>query len=234
MVYPASPQENCITLGFSLLLLALAIVGSITLQGLGRIEQRVDDVSAHELAFFLHVSELRVHMGNLRRYEKDYYLNIASKEARSGYLEKWKQTYAKAQDMVRQLQLTLDNGDNSLAGTLREPVRKQGELLQSYAEGFNAVSVSVEAGSISTPAEANAAISRYKTSVHQMEGMLQTISSASATAVNALGARSMLPAARCATPSCCFCWQHCYWGCCCRGASPARFVNRLAACATTA
>jgi methyl-accepting chemotaxis protein len=41
-----------ITIGFGLLLVALAIIGSITLQGLGRIDRRVDEVASHELMFF--------------------------------------------------------------------------------------------------------------------------------------------------------------------------------------
>jgi methyl-accepting chemotaxis protein len=75
-----------ITIGFGLLLVALAIIGSITLQGLGRIDRRVDEVASHELMFFRDVSELRVHMGNLRRFEKDYFLNIANRDKRGEYL----------------------------------------------------------------------------------------------------------------------------------------------------
>ncbi|BBF87275.1 methyl-accepting chemotaxis protein I [Aquitalea magnusonii] len=178
-----------ITTGFGLLLLALAIIGSITLQGLGRIDQRVEEVSSHELVFFRDVSQLRVHMGNLRRFEKDYYLNIANSAKRAEYLGKWKDTYAKAQETVGKLSQSLAEGNNSLSSSLSGPVRKQGELLQAYADGFNTVSSQVEAGSISTPADGNAAIGKFKENVHQMEAMLQTISSAAVDAVNALGSQ---------------------------------------------
>jgi methyl-accepting chemotaxis protein len=96
-----------ITMGFGLLLVALAIIGSITLQGLGRIDHRVDEVASHELMFFRDVSELRVHMGNLRRFEKDYFLNIANRDKRGEYLGKWKDTYNKAQDTVKKLSQSL-------------------------------------------------------------------------------------------------------------------------------
>jgi methyl-accepting chemotaxis protein len=178
-----------ITMGFGLLLLALAIIGSITLQGLGRIDHRVEEVSSHELVFFRDVSQLRVHMGNLRRFEKDYYLNIASSGKRAEYLAKWKETYAKAQDTVGKLSQSLADGNNSLSSSLSGPVRKQGELLQAYADGFNSVSSQVEAGTITTPADGNAAISKFKENVHQMEDMLQTISTAAVDAVNALGSQ---------------------------------------------
>ncbi|NWK78023.1 methyl-accepting chemotaxis protein [Aquitalea sp. LB_tupeE] len=176
-----------ITAGFGLLLVALAIIGSITLQGLGRIDRRVDEVASHELMFFRDVSELRVHMGNLRRFEKDYFLNIANREKRGEYLGKWKDTYSKAQDTVKKLSQSLSDGSNSLSGSLTGPVQKQGELLQAYADGFNNVSAQVEAGSITSPADGNAAIGKFKENVHQMEDMLQTISKAAVEAVNALG-----------------------------------------------
>ena len=176
-----------ITTGFGLLLVALAIIGSITLQGLGRIDHRVDEVSSHELMFFRDVSELRVHMGNLRRFEKDYFLNIANRDKRGEYLGKWKDTYTKAQDTVKKLSQALTISSNSLSEKLSGPVQKQGELLQAYADGFNSVSTQVEAGSISTPADGNAAIGKFKENVHQMEDMLQTISQAAVEAVNALG-----------------------------------------------
>ncbi|WP_158604679.1 methyl-accepting chemotaxis protein [Aquitalea palustris] len=178
-----------ITMGFSLLLVALAIIGSITMQGLGRIDQRVDDVSSHELVFFRDVSQLRVHMGNLRRFEKDYFLNVASVEKRSEYLGKWKETYGKAQDTVKVLLQELNAGNNSLSASLTGPVTRQGELLQAYADGFTAVSTQVEAGSIATPADGNAAIGKYKENVHQMEDMLQTISKSAVEAVDALGSQ---------------------------------------------
>ncbi|MBV8680648.1 MAG: methyl-accepting chemotaxis protein [Aquitalea sp.] len=178
-----------ISAGFSVLLLALAIIGGITMQGLGRIDNRVEEVSSNELVFFQDVSQLRVHMGNLRRFEKDYFLNIANTDKRNEYLGKWKDSYAKAQDTVKVMQHELASSNNSLSNSLSGQVSKQGELLTAYADGFHTVSTQVESGAIASPADGNAAISKYKENVHQMEDMLQSISKSAEEAVSALGSQ---------------------------------------------
>ncbi len=171
--------------GFVLLLAALLVVGVITLIGLGKINSRVADVSAHELMFYKSTTELEVHMGNLRRFEKDYFLNIANADKRHEYMGKWKDTYDKAQATVKNLQDELA-GDTDTLVSLKEPVSKQSGLLAAYAEGFNAVSGQIEGGALTSSADANNAFSKYKDNVHQMEDMLAKIAKTSNDAVNTL------------------------------------------------
>ena len=174
-----------IILGFALLLLALAGAGVVSLQGLDRINTRVAEVTNHELAFFQGVSKLQVEIGNLRRFEKDYFINIGAPEARAGYLGKWKKTFAETQTNIADLQKLLARQPDALAA-LQQRMTEQGELLTGYGNGFNSVSASVEAGHLTSTADANTALGKYKDNVHRMESTLDALAQSAQTAVDSL------------------------------------------------
>ena len=169
-----------ISLGFLVLLLAMLASGLSTVFAFSHIEDHVSQVAAHDLAFYTRISSLRVDLGNLRRYEKDYFINLASPQERGSYLGKWKDTLDKAK---RHLQDSRGLSSDPAADT--RLVALAG-LLDGYQGGFQSVSAQVESGAIASTAEANKALGRFKDNVHGMEKTMAQLSDRSSAAAETL------------------------------------------------
>jgi methyl-accepting chemotaxis protein len=172
-----------ISLGFIILLLTMLASGLTTFFAFSHIETYVEQVGAHDLAFYSRISALRVDLGNLRRFEKDYFINIATPSERSSYLGKWKDTLDKARGHLQSSQGV--SSDPAADGQ----VAQLATLLDRYQSGFLSVSAHVESGALTTTAAANKEMTTFKDSVHAMEGVMQTLADQSAKAAAALPAQ---------------------------------------------
>ena len=159
-----------IRLGFLLLLLVMVATGLSSLSAFSHIENRVDEVAAHDLKFYSGMAELRTHMGNLRRFEKDYFIHLTEPSARAGYLLKWRDALAHAQQQLKASQGIASDS------ALNDQENQLSQLLDQYQAGFLSVSSAIEAGKISNTLAANAEMEHFKGSVHQMEGLLKQVS----------------------------------------------------------
>jgi methyl-accepting chemotaxis protein len=99
----------------------------------------------------------------LRRYEKDYFLNIATPKVRDDYLHKW-------QEQRQNLEALLDK-----LGGLVEHDHERGRIvamrsaLVGYDEGFDKVRDEVTSGAVKSPADANSALVPYKDHIRALE-----------------------------------------------------------------
>jgi methyl-accepting chemotaxis protein len=99
----------------------------------------------------------------LRRYEKDYFLNIASVSTRAEYLEKWKTEYQNLQGLLDKLGGLVETEES------RGKIRAMRAALVGYDEGFEKVRSAIESGALTTPAQANEAVTPFKDHVHALE-----------------------------------------------------------------
>jgi len=158
-----------IGLGFFLLLVMLAGTGLLSHLGLNRVEQRVDGVVSQDLRFYNALVDARYHMGNLRRFEKDSFINLAVPAKRDSYEQKWQASLKGANDAIDRaaaLPLPPERADQ---------VAEVHRRLAAYADGANSVFARVNNGSITTTADANTAIDQYKVQVHAMEDSLNQL-----------------------------------------------------------
>ncbi|OWY38217.1 hypothetical protein CEK28_13150 [Xenophilus sp. AP218F] len=169
-----------ITMGFAMLLAALLLTFILTLSGLNSITARVEEVSSHELAFYTDIVDLQRAMGNLRRFEKDYFINLANDAKRGEYLGKWKTAEDQARQAIGRA------GAHPLDAEAGQSLGQLGQLLGAYSDGFGKVSAAVEAKTIASTAEANAQLDHYKSNIHQMEDVAAKLSGASAKSVAGL------------------------------------------------
>ena len=169
-----------ITLGFGLLLAALILTGCLTQLGLNKISKRVEEVSSHDLLFYTDIVELQRNMGNLRRFEKDYFINIADDAKRAEYLGKWKSAQAGAQKAIQQA------GGHPLNDDAAQQLNKLSTLLAGYADGVGKVSGMVEGKQVTVTADANKQLDQYKDNIHQMEGVSEALGKVAADAVGQL------------------------------------------------
>jgi methyl-accepting chemotaxis protein len=162
------------------ILLSLGILGLlIVIVALsGRVALRhVMDQTQDILIRDVHVSEeaLQAHTAalQLRRYEKDFFLNIGSADTQREYMDKWNVAHADVLARIDALDGLVSSSDDH--ATLRDMRAKLGE----YDAGFQLISSGVKSGQITTPRAANLAIVPYKPAMRSFEELAEAIGGAS-------------------------------------------------------
>ncbi|WP_051229560.1 methyl-accepting chemotaxis protein [Paludibacterium yongneupense] len=169
-----------ISAGFSMLIILMIMIGATGLIGLGRMSDTVHTMTSRDVSFYQHISEVRYHMGNLRRFEKDYFINIAVPKTRADYLSKWRDSMGKTESELK----ACADADPAQSASLAALDAK----LKQYGDGLLSVSARIEAGAIAGTADANGAMGQFKDSVHAMEDALKQIAGRSHDTIDGLGA----------------------------------------------
>ncbi len=99
----------------------------------------------------------------MRRFEKDYFLNIGAPEKEADYLAKWKDQKKRLDERLDELEkLAPSEAD-------RETVRGLRKDANQYEEGFQKVLGEIREGTVKTPQQANEAVMPFKDPIHRME-----------------------------------------------------------------
>lgn len=164
-------------LGFGTVLLLSVAMGLTGYYSAHRISE--DSIEAFRVllrtdaAILEHSSRARSNVLGLRRFEKDVFLNIESKEAMAKYLDQWKNErehlLARLNDIEKAATLGKDN----------ENVKTMRASLAGYEDGFTKVFNQIQEGKIKTSQEGNAAIDHYKGIIHTLEQATKDFSSES-------------------------------------------------------
>jgi methyl-accepting chemotaxis protein len=157
-----------IGVGFALMLLILLMIVGNGFWALGSAGTSLSELVSRNLVFSDHIQTVRVEVGNLRRYEKDLFLNIQDAGKRKEYLEKWDASVAKVRKGLAGADALADEAD-------REGIKTLSAELGRYEGGLKNVLSQIEAGSLTTPQEANRALEPVKESVRGMEGVTRKL-----------------------------------------------------------
>jgi len=126
-----------------------------------------------------HASRARANIVGLRRFEKDYFLNIGVKAKEAEYQNNWNKErehlIARLADLEKYATLDQDKKD---VATMKDEFAK-------YEVGFHLVQAQIDAGQVKRPEEANQAITVYKDSIHAMEKTAQDMSARAEDAMEA-------------------------------------------------
>jgi methyl-accepting chemotaxis protein len=154
----------------SLLVVAVAFSGGL---GLRHVENTTKEILLSDAHLEGEAFEARVSTLQLRRYEKDYLLNIGAPDTQADYLRKW--NAAKA-DLTRHL----DELDRLVASKAdHETLRAMHDDLEVYVGGFEKVAAGVRSGALATPQAANMAITAYKVAIRRLEATAGALGGAS-------------------------------------------------------
>jgi methyl-accepting chemotaxis protein len=148
--------------GFGVILILLAGIGGVGYWSAHRISEGIKILQT-DAALAGHSARARANVLGLRRFEKDIFLNIKSKEVTAKYLDSWK--YEKEQLLARL-------NDTEKAATLekdRNNIKTMRTDFIAYETGFNQVFSLIQEGKIQTPQEGNEAIAAYKDPIHGLE-----------------------------------------------------------------
>ena len=111
---------------------------------------------------------------DLRRFEKDYFINIGDKEKETEYLAKWNDSRQQLDTHLSQIdKLDADGGSSDTIRSVRAD-------LTEYANVFQSIARQVGDGQIKTTADANKAITPFKDHIRRIETSVQTLDDDSA------------------------------------------------------
>ena len=111
---------------------------------------------------------------DLRRFEKDFFINIGDKEKEAEYLGKWNDSRQKLEDELAQIE-KLGVDDES-----RDAIRLVRSDLAAYATAFQTIGGRVKAGELKTAAYANNEITPVKDQIRRVEATVQKLDDKSA------------------------------------------------------
>jgi methyl-accepting chemotaxis protein len=159
--------------GFTAVVILLAVVATVGYWGVNRMNELLDEYALTEGKLVEYSQRVRANVNQLRRYEKDVFINVESAEKVTEYAVKWQETYercGKRIALMNQLLAKLDNDhDAAFAKRAEKAIKTFQEELTLYGRGFNTVLDQIKKGQITTTVQANTAIESYKEVIHQLE-----------------------------------------------------------------
>ncbi len=156
-------------LGFGLMMLVVVVVGLTGYWGVKKSTDATIEMLRGDGTIAEDAARARADTVELRRYEKDIFLNIASPDKMSEYFQKWKELHAHLDARIAELEKTATLPKD------REAIKSMKGELANYDSGFNKVYARIAAGQIRTPADANAAIMEYKDAIHGLEKLAKDL-----------------------------------------------------------
>ena len=148
-------------------LLLVVAAGAFGARHLG---ERTHSIVDRDFAAVRSLGELRAQVGNLRRYEKDMFLNMGDETALDRYQASWRKEADAAQAELARLGGKLDDSQ-------RDAVGRMGDGLKGYRAGVEAVVADIRTGKVNDPWAANQAMEAHKSAVRAADKALGEIAS---------------------------------------------------------
>ncbi|WP_243325200.1 methyl-accepting chemotaxis protein [Geothrix sp. SG200] len=142
------------------LLVAVALVGNNAVDQLSR---EANNILSHEYVLAEAFTNIGTDTLNLRRYEKDVFLNFEDAAKREGYVRKWKETHASLVENLDQIEKRLETSED------KDAVRAIRLDLGTYSTEFERVLPQIDMGLFKTSQELNKAEDPFKDAVHRLE-----------------------------------------------------------------
>jgi methyl-accepting chemotaxis protein len=151
-----------LTLAFALTLTFVAVVAVTGFWGLSRMVETSNTILQHDTKMLESASDLAEHTLNLRRFEKDVFLNIGDKDKVADYTVKWQAVYEAATSDLGALQKLAGGEDD-------EAIRSMRTDLTTYSSGFESVLRGIGDGTLATPAAANESFAHFKDDIRRLD-----------------------------------------------------------------
>ena len=111
---------------------------------------------------------------DLRRFEKDFFINIGDKEKETEYVTKWNDARQKLEQHLQKIE-KLGTDDRT-----HESIQQVRADMAEYLTAFQAIAKGINAGQLKTAADANKELTPFKDHIRRIETSVQTIDEESA------------------------------------------------------
>ena len=149
--------------GFGAVLFFLLMVAGVGYWGTQSVSNETASMLNGPAKMVVNADDVRDHVIGLRRFEKDYFLNIGNKEKEQSYHAKWNAQRERLMARMADIDKYASNDDD------KKQVAIMREEFAKYEIAFSQVRGQIDAGDIKNPAAGNAAMEPVKDSIHAME-----------------------------------------------------------------
>jgi len=156
-----------------LLIISVGAVGFVTLErGVATLKEFVDQDESQNLTDRVHLNIIQ-----LRRFEKDYFLNIGNPEKQQEYLKKFQEIDAALPQLLSNV-ATLARADVHLPQDLKAKAVALSGLYADYRNGFYDTVRRLQADPNLTPQQANVLMAKFKADIPILETDMATVAEA--------------------------------------------------------
>jgi len=152
-----------LAVAFGLVLALMGTVSAAGYWGLETVAGMAREILKVGSPLVEHSQRARANTLGLRRYEKDYFLNIGSAEKEADYLAKWKDQKKRLDERFDELEKLVQTDAD------RDTVRAMRKDANLYEEGFQKVIAQIRDGGVKTAQEGNVAIGPVKDEIRRLE-----------------------------------------------------------------
>jgi len=154
-----------LAIGFGLIVLLLISMGLSGYWGLEAITRETLKVLNGDAKLVTLAARAKATTLELRRFEKDTFLNVEDAPVRTQYAAKWDAQRQKLREVLSDLdKFSLSADDRATLRTMRED-------LDVYESGYSKVLGLIQEGKLHTPQECNLKINESKDSIHRLEDL---------------------------------------------------------------
>jgi methyl-accepting chemotaxis protein len=155
--------------GFGVLLLFVLLVAAAGQWALNRSVDTAMQVFNVDVAVSSYANDATIATLDLRRFEKDFFLNIGNAEKQTEYLGKWNEAkHHLDENFASVVRVSSDPKDRELIEGIRADI-------DTYASTLQTIAGRISSGEIKTSADANAAITPIKDHIHRVEDATKTL-----------------------------------------------------------
>nr|WP_314899301.1 methyl-accepting chemotaxis protein [uncultured Deefgea sp.] len=160
-----------IILGFAISLALLVFVGIVGTVGLSKQHTVTSQLLHTNLQYGMHLIDARKQVGDLRRFEKDLFLNFDSPEKTADYHDKWQKSFAALQTEL---------GNAKKIATPEQATKIEALIVHSeaYGKGEASIMADIKAGKFTSPQEINNAFNQFKDPIRLMSETLTELTDA--------------------------------------------------------
>jgi methyl-accepting chemotaxis protein len=157
-------------LGFGFLILLLGGAAAGGWWGVSLVSGKTQEALDHDARMAEEAAAAKAAVLELRRFEKDYIINMGSPADAASYLAKWRAQEEALQGRLRELEpVVTAEQDRAALATMRNELAR-------YGAGFQKVRGLMEAGTVKTTQEANHAIAEFKDEIRSLEKVADDLS----------------------------------------------------------
>jgi signal transduction histidine kinase len=152
-----------VVVAFGGIFVIVIVLSAVVLGGLRDATRLSSSMVATDTRILRTTERAQLAILNLRRYEKDFFLNIGAPDVQASYLADWQRAHQSLVSEMGALQSLSDNPAEWNQGN------RMSQDVALYAAAFQDVTEAVRTGRLHTPQEANMALSSVKNAVDRVE-----------------------------------------------------------------
>jgi methyl-accepting chemotaxis protein len=168
-----------LALAFGVSIILVAVAGLTGFWGLSQSVDTTYGILHHDAKLMQEASAAQVNGLQLRRFEKDTFLNIGDQQKEADYSEKWKKEHEELNAHLNTLEQT------TTLPADKEAVRAIRADLSTYTIGFQSVVQQISEKTVKSAADANAAMAPFKDDIRRMDTALEEFAAKNVERMNA-------------------------------------------------